>query len=141
VRLHRASQLPLSEEERALAEGDVYAFRASVGEMVSWYHSIDVLIHPSFEAEGFPLPPLEAMAAGVPIVLTDIPSYDPIPPDAAPRVPPGDSAALAREAARLLDDPVLWASRRRRGIEVAATFSLGPAVDALEKALVHILEA
>ena len=139
LRLHRASQLPLSESERAIVTCDLYALRASVAEMVSWYHGVDVLIHPSFEAEGFPLPPLEAMAAGVPVVLTDIPSYRPIPADAAPRVSPGDSAVLAREAGRLLDEPELWRARRRRGMEVAATFSLGRAVNALEAALEEIL--
>jgi glycosyltransferase involved in cell wall biosynthesis len=139
VTLHRASQLPLSDEERALVPADVYAFQASTAGMVAWYHSADVLIHPSFDAEGFPLPPLEAMAAGVPVVLTDIPSYGPIPADAAPRVPPGDVAALARETARLLDEPELWAGRRRRGLEVAATFSLARAVDAVEAALAEVL--
>ena len=141
VRLHRASQLPLSEAERAIVVPDVYACRASVAEMARWYHGVDVLIHPSFEAEGFPLPPLEAMAAGVPVVLTDIPSYRPIPPDAAPRVAPGDASAMAREAARLLDDPGLWSARRRRGLEAAATFSLARATDALEAALEAILRA
>ncbi len=139
LRLHRASQMPLTDEERTLLPCDVYAFRASVAEMVSWYQSADVLVHPSFEAEGFPLPPLEAMAAGVPVVLTDIPSYAPIPADAAPRVPPGDAAAIAREVALLLDDRALWAARRRRGIEVAATFSLDRAIDALEEALAEIV--
>lgn len=135
VRLHRASQLPLSDAERAVVEPDLYACRASVSGMARWYHAADVLIHPSFDAEGFPLPPLEAMAAGVPVVLTDIPSYEPIPRDAAPRVPPGDPAAMAREAAALLDDAALWRARRARGIEVAATFSLARAIDALEEAL------
>ncbi|MBK9375159.1 MAG: glycosyltransferase family 4 protein [Holophagales bacterium] len=140
LRLHRASQMPLTDEERALLPCDVYAFRASVAEMVAWYHSSDVLVHPSFEAEGFPLPPLEAMAAGVPVVLTDIPSYAPIPADAAPRVPPGDAAAITREVGLLLHEPGLWVARRRRGIEVAATFSLARAIDALESALSAIVK-
>ena len=139
VRLHRASQLPLSDVEREIVVPDVYAHGASVSAMARWYHGVDVLVHPSFEAEGFPLPPLEAMAAGVPAVLTDIPSYRPIPPDAAPRVPPGDAGAMAREVARLLDDPALWRARRARGMAVAATFSLAKAVDALERALEEVL--
>ena len=139
IRLHRASQVPLTDEERSLALCDLYVLRASVAEMASWYHSADVLVHPSFEAEGFPLPPLEAMAAGVPVVLTDIPSYGPIPAEAAPRVPPGDVAAIAEEVSKLLDDPALWAQRRRGGIEVAGSFSLDRAVDALEAALERIV--
>ncbi len=133
VRLHRASQLPLTAKECALLAPDVYRHGASVAEMIAFYHGLDVMLHPSFEAEGFPLPPLEAMASGVPTVLTDIPSYRPIPRDATAFAPPGDDAALAREAARLLDDPGLWRERRRRGLEVAATFRLEPVLDELER--------
>jgi glycosyltransferase involved in cell wall biosynthesis len=132
VRLHRASQLPLSDPERALLSCDVYRHGASVAEMAEFFRGLDVLIHPSFEAEGFPLPPLEAMASGVPVVLTDIPSYAPIPRDAAVFVPPGDDAAMAAEAARLLDDAPLWRARRRRGLEAASTFTLAPVLDRLE---------
>ncbi len=132
VTLHRASQLSESPAERLLLGSDLYRQGASVREMVGFYGGLDLLIHPSFEAEGFPLPPLEAMASGVPAVLTDIPSYAPIPRDAASFVPQGDDAAMAREAARLLDDSGLWRARRKRGLEVAATFTLGPVLDRLE---------
>lgn len=136
VRLHRASQLPLSGEERALCPPDAYDHERPAARMPEWYAALDLLIHPSFAAEGFPLPPLEAMASGVPVVLTDIPSFEPLPPDAVTRVPPGDSRAMAVEAARLLDDPGLWAGRRDRGLEVARTFTVSRSVDALEPVLV-----
>jgi glycosyltransferase involved in cell wall biosynthesis len=135
VRLQRASQLPQSEEERSFGACGHYAFGASVDEMISWYHSADVLIHPSFEAEGFPLPPLEAMAAGVPVVLTEIPSFAPIPADVVSRVPPGDAGAMARETARLLDDPGLWAERRAKGLAHANTYTVERAVTVLERVL------
>ncbi len=132
VTLHRASQLPESPAERILLASDLYRHGASVTEMAGFYRGLDLLIHPSFEAEGFPLPPLEAMASGTPVILTEIPSYAPIPRDAATFVTPGDDAAMAREAVRLLDDESLWRARRRRGMEVAATFRLGPVLDRLE---------
>jgi glycosyltransferase involved in cell wall biosynthesis len=132
VALHRASQLPQSPEERRLVLAALYLHRAGVAEMADFYRGLDLLIHPSFEAEGFPLPPLEAMASGVPVVLTAIPSYEPIPRDAASFVAPGDDAAMAREAVRLLDDAQLWCERRRRGLEVAGTFRLEPVLDRLE---------
>ncbi len=132
LRLHRASQLPRSGAEAAASACDLYGHLLSVEEMASWYRGLDVLLHPSRDAEGFPLPPLEAMASGVPVILTNIPSFAPIPRDAASFVPEGDDAAMAREAERLLDDPQLWRERRARGLEVAATFSVERVVDALE---------
>ena len=133
LRLHRASALPQGEAERVHLSADVYSHALPSSAMPGWYHGLDVLLHPSFDAEGFPLPPLEAMASGVPAVLTDIPSYAPIPRDAVTFVTPGDDAAMAREAARLLDDPVLWAMRRARGIEVARTFTIDAVLDRLEE--------
>jgi glycosyltransferase involved in cell wall biosynthesis len=138
VRLHRASQLALSDGEGALLAPDEYRHGATVAEMTDFYRGLDLLLHPSFEAEGFPLPPLEAMASGVPVVLTDIPSYGPIPREAAAFVPPGDAAALAHEAARLLDDAALWRTRRRLGLEAASCFTLAPVLDRLERLFAEV---
>jgi glycosyltransferase involved in cell wall biosynthesis len=138
LRLQRASQTALLPEESAIAKADLYVHGASVAEMADWYRRVDVLVHPSFEAEGFPLPPLEAMAAGAPVVLTSIPSFDPLPDDVVVRVTPGDAEAIAGAVARLLDDPVEWAGRRRKGLTLAREYSVVRAVDALEEALQKI---
>lgn len=130
--LRRASHMPISPREAEITSVDAYAHALPAASMPAWFAALDLLLHPSYDAEGFPLPPLEAMASGVPVVLTDIPSYAPIPRDAAGFVPPGDSTAMAAEAARLLDDAALWRARRRRGLEVASTFTLAPVLDRLE---------
>lgn len=135
VRLLRASQLPLSAEETALCPAERYAFEASVSEMVSWYRECDLLVHGSYPEEGLGLPPFEAMASGVPAVVTDIPSLRVLPDDAVSRAEPGDDAGLAREAARLLDDGELWAARRSRGLEAVAAFDLERVLDRLEAIL------
>ncbi|MCL4810080.1 MAG: glycosyltransferase family 4 protein [Thermoanaerobaculia bacterium] len=139
VVLHRASQLPLSEAEQVLCKPDSYECGRPAREMPAWYAGLDLLIHPSFPAEGFPLPPLEAMASGVPVVLTDIPSFAPIPDDVVSRVPPGDAEAMARAAARLLDEPALWAERREKGLALANAYTVERAVDALEEILGGLL--
>ena len=133
VRLHRASAFAPSDAERNLLLAEVYGQALPSGVMPLWYHACDVLLHPSFDAEGFPLPPLEAMAAGVPVVLTDIPSFRPLADDLVSRVPAGDASGMAREAARLLDDPWLWATRRARGLAAARGYSLDRVLDRLEE--------
>ena len=133
VRLHRASALPPSDAERALVLADAYGQGLPADVMPLWYHACDVLLHPSFDAEGSPLPPLEAMAAGVPVVLTDIPSFSSLSEDVASRVPAGDASGMARETARLLDEPWLWGTRRAKGLEAARTFTLDRVLDRLER--------
>jgi glycosyltransferase involved in cell wall biosynthesis len=51
--------------------------------------------------EGFGLPPLEAMAAGIPVVTSDLPVLLEVTADAALHVPVGDSDALAHALAQL----------------------------------------
>jgi glycosyltransferase involved in cell wall biosynthesis len=132
LRLRRASHLPQEAGESAITPIDSYDCCLPAAEMPAWYHALDLLLFPPFDAEGFGLPALEAMAAGVPVVITGIPPLAVLPENAVSRVPQGDDAAMAREAARLLDDAALWRRRRRRGLDVAATFTLGPVLDRLE---------
>ena len=133
LRLHRASHLPEERGESAITAIDSYVSARPAAEMPAWYQALDLLLFPAFDAEGFGLPALEAMASGVPVVIADIPSLALLPTDAVSRVPQKDDAAMAREAARLLDDGALWRARRRRGLEVAATFRPGPVLDRLEE--------
>ena len=54
--------------------------------------------------EGFGLPPLEAMAAGTPVVTSTAGSLPEVVGDAALTIAPGDADALADAIGRLLDD-------------------------------------
>ncbi|HEY6423590.1 MAG TPA: glycosyltransferase family 1 protein [Pseudonocardiaceae bacterium] len=58
------------------------------------------LVLPSRE-EGFGLPLLEAMAAGIPVVCSDLPALREVAGGLATLVPPGDAAALAAALATL----------------------------------------
>ncbi|WP_432830731.1 glycosyltransferase family 4 protein [Dactylosporangium sp. CA-092794] len=58
------------------------------------YAEAAVLAYPSL-VEGFGLPVLEAMAAGTPVIASDVPALREIGGDAAAYVPPGDSTAWA----------------------------------------------
>lgn len=61
------------------------------------------LVYPSIY-EGFGLPPLEAMSAGIPVVATSNPAVEEVTQGAASLVAPGDDAALARAIARVVSD-------------------------------------
>lgn len=69
---------------------------------------IDVLVLPS-EAEGFGLVLIEAMAAGVPVVATNVPGIRDVVRNETDGllVPAGDPVAISRAIGRLMDDPQL----------------------------------
>jgi glycosyltransferase-like protein len=93
-------------------------------EMAAWYHAADVLAFPSV-SEGFGLAVLEAMAAGLPVVLTRLPvfaQYVRFGVDAL-AVAPGDDEGLADALDTLAHDDGVREKLRRSGLEVAARFS------------------
>ena len=70
-------------------------------ELQALYAGATVFAFPSLH-EGFGLPVLEAMAAGVPVVASDIPAIREVAGDAAVLVPPGDVRRLGGGAFRVL---------------------------------------
>jgi glycosyltransferase involved in cell wall biosynthesis len=83
-----------------------------------------LFISPSGPGEGFGLPALEAMACGVPAVLTRIPSYTSFaqPADYARFVDPGSASSMARGILDLLDTPRERVRLVARGLEVASMY-------------------
>jgi glycosyltransferase involved in cell wall biosynthesis len=78
------------------------------------YRRSAVFAFPS-RAEGFGLPMLEAMAAGAPVVASNVTSLPEVAGDAAVFVPPDDPAALADAIARVAGDAVISQSLLARG--------------------------
>jgi glycosyltransferase involved in cell wall biosynthesis len=81
-----------------------------------------VLAYPSVY-EGFGFPPLEAMAAGVPVVATAAGSIPEVVGDGALLVPPGDTDALAAALVTVLDDDAARDALVRRGRCRSAVFT------------------
>lgn len=81
------------------------------------------LAYPSF-FEGFGLPPLEAMAAGTPVLASATTAIPEVLGDAALLVEPGDVDAIARGLERLAEDEGLRDNLRERGLRQAARYSV-----------------
>jgi glycosyltransferase involved in cell wall biosynthesis len=106
--------------ERFLAalggEGDRVRITGYVpdAELLSYYAAADVLVLPSL-LEGFGIPLVEAMAAGLPVVTTTGSAAAEIAGEAGLLVPPADSLALAGALDRLLAEAGLRADMGRAG--------------------------
>lgn len=96
--------------------------RVAQEDLPSLYREAELFAFPS-HAEGFGLPPLEAMACGVPVVSSGAASLPEVTGDAALLVDPDDEATLARAMERVLADSALRASLAARGLERSARFS------------------
>ena len=86
------------------------------------YNLARVLAHPAWY-EGFGLPPLEAMACGTPVVVSDRSSLPEVVDDAGLVVSAGDANAWRETLEKVIGDTDLAADLRHRGILRAAQFS------------------
>jgi glycosyltransferase involved in cell wall biosynthesis len=73
--------------------------------------------------EGFGLPPLEAMACGVPVLTSNVCSLPEVVGDAAVLVQPLDVEEIAEGIRRLVRDTALQSQLRERGLRRARLFS------------------
>lgn len=85
----------------------------------------EILCVPSLSGESFGLVLVEGLAAGLPIVASDLPSYRAVLDGGTlgQLVPVGDSEALAAHLVRLLDDPVRRARLRDEGFRAVEQYS------------------
>jgi glycosyltransferase involved in cell wall biosynthesis len=96
--------------------------------LVALYRAADALVYHSLN-EGFGLPPVEAMALGLPVVAAAAGSVPEVVGEAALLVPPGDAAALATALRRVSEDAQLRGRLRRDGTARAAELTWERAAD------------
>ncbi|MFG2330281.1 glycosyltransferase [Streptomyces sp. NPDC048604] len=132
------------EQRLRAAAPDSVRFTGAVADTAPWYRAADLVVLPS-RWEGMALAPLEAMAAGRPVVVTDVDgARESLPPGHATHclVPPEDPAALAAAVGRLLGGPEPRRTLGRQAREhVLSTFDVrrtGAAVAELYRELAPV---
>lgn len=90
-------------------------------DLACWMQHASLFVFPSF-FEGFGFPPLEAMAAGIPVACSDIPVVREVCGTVPEYFDPLDSSAIARAVRKCLGDPDRKDRMRTAGPEHAARF-------------------
>jgi len=121
-RLGRRS--PLMHLARTLRVSDrtVWLRNVSRDDVVALTQAAGLLVQPS-TYEGFGLPVVEAMAAGCPVVASDIPPLREVAGTAAMLVPPSDVTALAAALRELVGSPGRRQELSAAGLDRARAFS------------------
>lgn len=101
------------------------------------YRAATLVAFPSV-AEGYGLPALEALAAGVPLLVSDIPVLAEVCGGAAVRVPPDDPAAWAAAITAILADPADALRRVQAGAAIAAQADWQRGGQALRRLLLSV---
>lgn len=132
-RLRRIATFPPEASERETGLIDEYHHGLAPSRMPFAYRASDLFLGANRPEEGFGLPVLEAMASGLPCVLSDTPTHREIAGDAAWYFPEGDpeglAAALPRAATR-----EARARARAESPAVAARFDPAKVAERLERA-------
>lgn len=115
---------PVFETVRRLAaeDGVVFVGEVDPNELRPLYCAAEVLSLPSLY-EGFGLPPLEAMACGTPVVVSNVAALVEVVGDAGVIVRPDDPTDIANGLAWVIGNPAFHATLVERGVQRAASFS------------------
>jgi len=113
-----------------LSEDVIWTGYAKTEEMVALYNLADVFVFPSLY-EGFGLPPLEAMACGTPVVVSNISSLPEVVGDAGLVVDPLSEEDIAEAILRIVDDAGLAHYLSEKGVMRAKQFSWQRTAEAL----------
>jgi alpha-1,3-rhamnosyl/mannosyltransferase len=113
--LHAIEQPPLA--GRVVHLGYVMAERR-----YELYTQASMLVLPS-HLEGFGIPVLEAMTAGLPVVVSTGGALPEVVGDAAPAIPPDDAGGFATAMARYLTEPAAVALAVEKGLARSREYS------------------
>ena len=91
-------------------------------QLADLYSGAIALIYPSLY-EGFGLPPLEAMACGTPVIISNVSSLPEVAGNAAVMHDPMDIDALRNAMTRFIEDREFWLQKAAASLKQSALFS------------------
>lgn len=109
-------------EELGIKDDVVFTGYVDEATIFNLYNHAMVFVYPSLY-EGFGLPPLEAMACGVPVIISDIPPLKEVAGDVAIAFNPEDHEELAAMIDRVLSSESLRSDMIQKGIQKAKEYS------------------
>jgi glycosyltransferase involved in cell wall biosynthesis len=100
----------------------IFTGRVEQEDLPILYNGADFFVYPSF-AEGFGVPPLEAMACGIPVITSNTTSLPEVVGDAGILVDPQNIDELSQAMYMLIKDADLRGKMKNRGLERSKLFS------------------
>ena len=86
-------------------------------------YALSYILFPLFCRRYFGLPPLEAMASGVPVIVSNTTSLPEVCGDAAVYIDPTNPTSVADAINDLLQDEALYAEKKKAGLVRASQFT------------------
>ncbi len=105
-------------------------------ELILTYSMAGIFCFPSF-AEGFGLPPLEAMASGIPVIVSKTTALPEVCGNAAMYINPEEPESIAEAINALLDDPILYETQKENGLKRVNEFSWTLSAKALMASIIN----
>jgi glycosyltransferase involved in cell wall biosynthesis len=105
-----------------LKERIIMAGAMEDNELILTYSMAKIFCFPSF-AEGFGLPPLEAMASGVPVIVSETTALPEVCGNAAVYIDPNNPESIALAIDSLLNNLELYETQKMKGIQKAKEFT------------------
>jgi glycosyltransferase involved in cell wall biosynthesis len=144
--------LIIGKREGFITGDETVAAKAALGDRVrftgyveddllhQYFAHADALVLPSLY-EGFGLPPLEAMACGCPVIVSNVASLPEVCGDAALYCDPHSPSDIADKIWRLISDAGLRETLRRRGLQRARRFTWEECAVRTVEAIKQVLRA
>ncbi|MCX5807613.1 MAG: glycosyltransferase family 4 protein [Proteobacteria bacterium] len=143
VLLTRVSPADIPDDEKNYGVVDRFFVRISEQEMADLYRETHILVSASTEIEGFGLPPVEAMSAGTPVILTKVPPFLAFDEayDYAYFVNVHKPEEIAKAVIEIAENEEMRLSHIKRGFEVSGKYAIESIGEKLELILQKGIQA